>query len=149
MVDNKDNNYEVPEFMEGAKFHIDSKLSLYFPPLSKEEFSKKQKMLGKRRTKPSWPKGKPRPNSSIAAKKQWADPEKRRRLEEGLKNAKPPVYTKEIDRTAVKEMTIERNTKRQKCIKMMKKYGLDVPQFSHMSDDALNALYEDLAQWAI
>ena len=144
-----DNNPEVPEFMEGAKCYIDSKLTLYFPPLSKEEFSKKQSALGKRKTKPSWPKGKPRPNSSIAAKRQWADPEKRKNLEEGMKNARPPVYTKEIDRTAVREMTIERNTKRQKCIKMMNKYGLDTPNFGRMSDDALNALYEDLCQWAI
>jgi hypothetical protein len=144
-----DNNPEVPEFMEGAKIYINPTLSLYFPHLSKEEFSKKQAMLGKRKTKPSWPKGKPRPNSSIAAKRQWADPEKRKNLEEGIRNARPPVYTKEIDRTAVRKMAIERNTKRQKCVKMMKKYGLDVPQFSHMSDGALNALYEDLCQWAI
>lgn len=147
-----DNNYEVPEFMEGAKFHIDSKLSLYFPPLSKEEFSKKQSILGKKRTKPSWPKGKPRPNSSIATKKQWADPNSplREAVVARMKNGGGSEMGKSVtNRDYVTKTTTERNIKRQKCIKMMEKYGLDVPNFSRMSDDALNALYEDLAQWAI
>ena len=53
------------------------------------------------------------------------------------------------NRDYVTKTTIERNIKRQKCIKMMNKYGLDTPNFGRMSDDALNALYEDLCQWAI
>ena len=147
-----DSNYEVPEFMEGGKYHIDSKLTLYFPPLSKEEFSKKQSALGKRKTKPSWPKGKPRPNSSIAAKKQWAEPNARIRLAvvARMKNGGASEMGKSVtNRDYVTKATTERNIKRQKCIKMMNKYGLDTPNFGRMSDDALNALYEDLAQWAI
>ena len=147
-----DNNYEVPEFMEGGKYHIDSKLTLYFQPLSKEEFSKKQSALGKRKTKPSWPKGKPRPNSSIAAKRQWAAPNARIRqaVVVRMKNGGASEMGKSVtNRDYVTRATTERNIKRQKCIKMMNKYGLDTPNFGRMSDDALNALYEDLAQWAI
>ena len=136
-----DNNPEVPEFMEGAKIYINPTLTLYFPPLSKEEFSKKQSALGKRKTKPSWPKGKPRPNSSIAAKKA---------VVARMKNGGGSEAGKSVsNRDYVTRATIERNIKRQKCIKMMNKYGLDTPNFGRMSDDALNALYEDLCQWAI
>ena len=149
-----DNNIirDFPEFMEGTKFYINPTLSLYFPPLSKEEFSKKQTMLGKRKTKPSWPKGKPRPNSSIAAKKQWAEPNARIRqvVVARMKNGGGSEAGKSVsNRDYVTKTTTERNIKRQKCIKMMNKYGLDTPNFGRMSDDALNALYEDLAQWAI
>lgn len=139
-----------------SKFSLGNGIYLYFPPLTLEQESQRQREIveHRRKNKENWkPKDYPREIRSANTKKQWATNKAYR--EKMIELNKTPGRTAQAviatnqspkQKAVARKNSYERTVMMRKTRDMAKDLGIDINQYRIKKKD-LEDLYYDLKQW--